>query len=305
MFKTFGRHFSNGPLMLFLGYTLFGTVPLIVKYLSQMGLSAAQIVFVRFLLCSLFVVLVAIFKLQPLRAYNKRALFFRGLTGGVSVFLWFLALQFTTAAKGTLLSYTHSIWANVFNAVFLKQHPHRGFWPMLSLACLGVYLVLDPSMSAINLGDILALTAGAIAGVAVLTIKEARKTDNAISVFASFSWIGLATSVVFMLLPIAAGNEMSWSDVVHTPNAIELLVLMGVVSTVGQLLFTHGYGNASVALGTVLSLLVPILTACGESLLFGRSVTPQFIFGASLVLAACAISGGLERRDRILREEVI
>ena len=291
--------------MLLLGYALFGMLPLTVKLLSSLGLSTAQIVFFRFLFCSLFVVAVATFRLQELRAYNKTALLVRGLSGGLSVFLWFLALEYTTASKGTMLSYTNSMWANVFNAVFLRQQPHRGFWFILAIALSGVWLVLDPSFDSFNKGDTLALLAAACGGVAILSIKEARRTDNAISVFASFSWIGLLISALFLALPVGAVAPAPWGQVFTAWPILSGLLLMGAVSTAGQLFFTQGYGNASVALGTILSLLVPVVASGGACFLLGETLSIRFLCGAALILSACAVSGIREARKSLAVEEAL
>lgn len=291
--KTALRH--NGPLLLLAGYLFFGCVPVCVKIATSMGVNAAQGTFFRFLFSSLLILAFAASGFQRLHAENLRLLLLRGLLGGCAAFLWFLAMESTSASKGTLLNYTHSIWANVFLAVFLKQQPPRGFWPTLGLAIAGLWLVLAPGFDTVLWGDVVALASGAFGGAAVLTIKEARKTDNALSVFASFSFIGLLLSS--LLVAAQSGGVSGMAALLGNESALKVLLLMGTLSTIGQLIFTQGYGHVSIALGTVMSLSVPLFATLGGWLLLGETITPRFLLGAGLVVAACAISAVLEVRS--------
>ena len=62
----------------------------------------------------------------------------------------------------------------------------------------------------------------------------------------------------------------------------------------GQLLFTHGYAYTSLALGTLLALLVPVLASLGGWIFFGETLTPHFLAGMLLVFLVCVILGSRE-----------
>ena len=48
---------------------------------------------------------------KSLKPVNMSALLWRGFFGSLSILAYFIALQTTTVAKGTLLNYTTTLWA--------------------------------------------------------------------------------------------------------------------------------------------------------------------------------------------------
>ena len=64
------------------------------------------------------------------------------------------------------------------------------------------------------------------------------------------------------------------------------MILAGAVVCAAQLLMTHGYRNLSVARGSSIQMLVPILTAIGGWFFFGERFPATGILGAALTLIA-------------------
>ena len=116
-------------------------------------------------------------------------------------------------------------------------------------------------------------------GAAVLATKEARRTDNALSVFTSFSLFGfLISGMILLVNPAPSGATwIGWKTL--DGHGWMILLIMGLVAMTAQLLFTQGYGYTSLATGTLLSLLVPVVTAFLGWLLLKESLTPHFMIG--------------------------
>jgi probable blue pigment (indigoidine) exporter len=209
--------------------------------------------------------------------------------GGVTVILYFMTLQLTTAAKGTLLNYTYSIWANVFGVLFLKHQPPKGFGWVLLIAAAGVWLVLGVQFDHFSWGDLTGVLSGIAAGGGVAAIKVARKTDNALTVFGSFSLFGfLFAGLGLVVFPHLGGFFEPLGRFPTLDGAgIGILLVMGLCAMGAQLLFTQGYGHTSFFMGTLLSLITPILAALLGWLWLGEPLTPHFILGTLMVLFAC------------------
>jgi drug/metabolite transporter (DMT)-like permease len=227
---------------------------------------------------------------QRVRTENLPVLLLRGLFGGMSVLTYFLAVQRTGAVVGTLLNYTHSIWANLLGLLWVRQYPDRKFWPILALAVVGLWLVIDPSFTHLESGKLWGLLSGILGGAAILCVKQLRKTDNALTILASFSSVGLCCALV--TLPF----EDMPSEYFGSAVAWLLLVAIAIISFGGQMLFTHGYRETSVALGSLLSLLVPTIASLSGWVFLKEPLTLRYVFGASLVLIACAVFGWFESR---------
>ena len=140
------------------------------------------------------------------------------------------------------------------------------------------------------------------AGGGVAAIKVARKTDNALTVFGSFSLFGfLFAGLGLMFFPLMGGffrNSGRFQPLEGT--GLLILLVMGLCAMGAQLFFTHGYGYTSFAMGTLLSLITPILAALLGWVWLGEPLTPHFILGTLLVLSACLALGWQERKPKNL-----
>ncbi len=272
----------------------FGGVPVLVKVATGAHHSAAQITFIRFVVSlGLALGLIALSR-RRFDVVNLRLLVWRGVFGGLAVLGYFYAIELTTAAKGTLLNYTHSLWANLIAVVLLKHRPPRGFWWLLGLAGVGLWLVIDPHFQTFTLGDGVGLLSGVMGGAAVMTIKELRRTDAALTIFTFFSLIGIPFALLPSLVRVVAGAAPfeGWS--LPDLGGWGLILGLSALAMVGQVLFTFAYKFTSLALGTVLSLSVPVLSALGGWYFLREPLTPHFLLGGALILIACGGVGALE-----------
>lgn len=291
---------KNGILLLCLSNLFFALLPVTVKWADQLAYPSIQVTFFRFAFAAAGILVLAALGWQKLRIVNMQAIFWRGFFGGGTVLCYFLALHWTTAAKATLLNYTYSLWANVFSVLLLRQKAPKGLPLLIVMAAVGVWLVLGTHFDSLNAGDLAGFASGLLAGAGVLSVKEARRTDNALSVFASFTFFGLLLSG-FLLV----GGGRLWGldpGLTHwtTPEGkgLAILMTMGALAMAAQLLYTQGLGLASLAMGTLLAQSVPVLAALGGWLILGEPLTPHFILGSVLVLTACVLLGVQEGKPQ-------
>ena len=285
---------AAGPLTMLMGFVLFGAVPALLKLALSSGWQASGAVVLRFLVALVLVGAVALAGKSfgagselEVRPVNRTGLLWRGIFGGTAVLTYFYAVQLTGAGLGTLLNYTHSIWVNVIGVLFLRHRPDKWFWPLLALAALGLWLVVDPqSGQASLLGIVVGLVSGIAGGAAVLTIKSLRRTDNALTINFALTLGGLAVSLPLEGLRIASQGP--------PPSALApalLIVASAVFSFFGQLLFNHGFKHTSVALASLLSLLTPALAALSGWIFLGEALRPHGMLGGLFILISCGIMG--------------
>src|SRR6187402_765443 len=194
----------QGPLTMLVGYLFLGLVPVLVRSLRDVGWNAPHTVAARFALAVIFILGIGAARRRWLVTHNKKLLLWRGILGGAAVLLYFTSVQLTGAGVGTLLNYTYPMWANAFGAVFLGQRTFRGFWVLLLLALVGVYLVINPVWTQLpSFGELAGVVSAMLAGAAVLCIKKLRETDESLSIIWSFSVFGLLFS-----LPVAVVDTL-------------------------------------------------------------------------------------------------
>ena len=287
---------NNGILLLCLSNLFFGLLPITVKWANQLDYSAVQVTFARFAFATAGILTLALLGWQKLKVVNTRLLFWRGFFGGSTVLCYFLALHWTTVGQATLLNYTYSIWANVFAILFLQQKAPKGIGFLLLLAGVGVWFVLGARFDQLNVGDAAGFFSGLLGGAGVLSAKEARRTDNALSVFGSFTFFGLVITALLLVSGKAAGVDALTHWTAVDGRGVAILCLMGALGMAAQLFYTQGLGHASLAMGTLLAQLVPVLAAFFGWVMLGESLTPHFILGTACVLTACILLGLQEKR---------
>ncbi len=292
-----------GPGSMLTGYVLFGFAAVFIKLARQYDWLVSHALLARFGLALAGVVALSVFARAKgfswgFEPKNRRLLFWRGLFGGAAMVCYFTAIQYLGAGKGTLLNYTHSVFANLFAFLFLRHRPPLLYWPCLVAALCGLWLVVNPGFDRFSWPEALGLFSGMLGGAAILTIKSLRVTDNAITIFSALTLGGLAFCLP--VLYFEGGNQI-WSlseDRLQPVGWIALLV-MGVLSMVGQLFFTHGYGGTSVALGTVMSMITPLLAALMGWWFLGELLSPGVLAGGALILASSVATGLIEKRKPV------
>ncbi len=257
---------------------LFALLGALVKLAARGGVPAAEITFVRFgagLATCLVLACAGVIRLQFRRWW---LLTVRGLFGSVSALLFFLSVTQTSLGRATLLCYTYVIFSTLFSALVLQERLRLGSGMALAVAMAGVALVIQPRMTGVNHGDLIALLSGVLGGIAITSIRELRKTESAYAIFTVFCAFGVFTSLAMARQPWVA------------PHGPALLPLVGValLATSGQLLMTAAYRHCSAALGGLLSL-VTVVVASGIGLVFfGETIGLITVAGSALVLGAAA-----------------
>lgn len=266
-----------------LGYFLLGLQPLPVALLSQRGVGAAETVFARFALGVLFIAAICLFRKRWLGTSQPGMLLLRGVLGGSAVLLYFFSIQTSGAARGTLLNYTYPVWANLFS-IFLGRRPSGAFWVGLGIALLGLWLLLVPAGGLGNkpfgVGEAAGLASAFISGAAVLTVKQLRKTDETLTILASFSMCGLFMSLFFF-----EGDSLAR---LKSTESLLLGLVVGIIAFLGHLFFTRGYRGMNVQHATLLSLTVPVVASVVGLAFLDEKVSLRLGLGGLLVLVSTA-----------------
>jgi drug/metabolite transporter (DMT)-like permease len=236
-----------------------------------------------------------------LRFNDKRLLFLRGFTGGISVFIAFVAITKLGLAKGTILIYSFPIFGCFFSAVFLKERLRLVHIASIAIAFAGIYLIscddgnsMGP-FSVFGKYELLTIVGAVFGGIAITLIRKLHDTDDSASIYFSQCAVGM----MLVALPAIKGGIG-----VELPGLI-LLAGVGVFATLGQLLMTEGYRYVPVRTGSLLSMLDPVLAYVAGILIFGEACSGRSVIGAALVVTACASVVVLGRQDGPMADELV
>lgn len=271
-----------GPLLL--ASVLFGAMAVCVQ-LAARHMGPVQVACVRF--AGSFVVLLLATRARELwpRSASLGRLGLRGLLGAMSISCYYAGIGRAGAGLATLLYGTHPVWTAVWVAVLHGDRLTGRIVAALVLNLLGAVLVLGGSVqlgAGVGAGAAWALLGGVLAGGAVATASELRRTESASLVTIHFMAVGAmltAPSLLGSLPPFTA------------PLA---LALLGVVLTSvgGQWLLHHGLGYVSATTASLAAATSVVTAASLQALVVGERLDARVGVAAACMLAAIALTSG-------------
>lgn len=199
---------------------------------------------------------------------------------------WNTSVQYTTAAKATLLGNTSPLWVALAAFFFLREKLRGSFWIGLALSLIGATFVVGASFGEnfnINIGDVLASTAAIFYALYQLITQRGRKYVDPFR----YTWfVGLsATFFIFIINvllknPFTGYSSQTW--IVFFATAI-------VSQMIGYLCISYALGHlpASVVSPTLVG--QPILTAILAIPLLGEMPTPMQWLGGAIALTGIYI----------------
>jgi drug/metabolite transporter (DMT)-like permease len=249
--------------------------------------SAGQLTVIRFVVGAAVSLLA--FRLRPglHRPVNHRLLWTRGLSGGIVVVLYFLALARIPAGEAGLLYNLFPVFAVGMSAVAFGERPTVHLLLALLVATSGVVLVLGGGTLRLGLGagEGFAVGAAFFAAVSAVVIRAMRATENAATIFFYFCLGGLPVALPFALDP--------WP---LAPGPWALGVLMGLVAFAAQLLMAEAYGALSVPEAAVWLQLTPLAQYLLAAGILGERISAAGLAGVLVGIAGVAYGTALGQR---------
>jgi drug/metabolite transporter (DMT)-like permease len=215
--------------------------------------------------------------LQPERLFSNKLIMLRGVIGGLTIIVFYITIVKLGAARAVILSLTYPVFGTIIAAVWLKERISRAsmIWMLAGLGGLAIFLSDDGKLLSPSKYDLLAIAGAVAAGWVVVIIRKLRNEEHPSTIYASQALLSLAISA-----PAAV-------KLPHIPAAAWFgLGFAAVVVAFGQLIMTRAYQTMSVAKGSAIQMLLPIVTGIGGFLCFGETFHLREIIGAALALLA-------------------
>lgn len=273
------RGYLFGVLLMLMSAVLFSAMSVLVRFTE--GVSPALVTFTRFFTGLLVISIMSAMKIIKIKPTNIRWLLVRGITGGIAVYLLYVGIKSIGLGKGTMLNYTYPVFASLFAIPLVKEKMQWDTFISLIVALIGIYFLLNPKdffhFKAI---DLLVLSGGIAAGIAVNAIRKCSKTDSAYVIFTSFCVCSCLMFAYPAMVSVTSVKPFMWL----------ILLAVGLFGTVAQLLMTHGYRYTPVTEGSLLAFLVPLLNVLVGVIFMQEKMSSTMIVGSILVLLSCVYS---------------
>lgn len=282
---------ARARLFLFGSAVLFGASAVLVRLATRGGMTGAQVTLVRFTFGALAMAVFFLVRPGTFKPVRYGLLASRGIFGGISALLYFLAIARIPAGEATLLNNTFPIWAVLIALFLLDERPTVHLGIALVIAVTGVFLVLGGGSVRLALGpgEVMGIASAMFGGLAVTSIRALRATDNAFTIFFAMSLGGILVSV-----PFALG---AWTP---SPLAWAPALGVGLVALFAQLLMTEAYGALSVAEAALWQQLTPIASYLW-ALTVGESIGWVTLVGVLLGVAGVLYGSLLGHQPREAR----
>lgn len=273
---------GDGLGTLLLASGLFGVMAVCVRAALR-SMPATQIVFVRFAGSFLFMLLATQGRgLRP-RSGNAGRLVLRGLIGAVSITFYFLGIEGAGAGLATLVQNSYPVFALLLAVLLGDETFTRRLGAALAASLAGATVILGARIdlgSVTTMGIFASLAASMLAGGAVVTAQQLRRSEGAAIITTWFMGVGVVVSAPALL----AGLPQ--------PSAPLVLLLAGMVltSVLGQWLLHHGLGFTSATQGSLAAATSVFVAAALEALTLGDVPDLRACAGAVLMLAGVALA---------------
>ena len=230
-------HLTRGAALMLAAALLFAATGAIIKHVSQQ-LPNEMVVFFR----SFFglLALSPFFLRHGPRYYATKRLgphLVRALAGLTAMYCYFYAIAHLPLAEAVLLNYTAPLFIPLAALLWVGEPFSQKLWWPIGIGFVGIVLILKPGLSMLAPIALIGLAAGMFSALAMAGIRKLTDTEPAIRVVFYFS---LASTLV-SALPLAWRWQTPAADLWFP------LFLIGVLSTVAQVLMTRGYAQAPAA----------------------------------------------------------
>ena len=214
---------------------------------------------------------------EPRHLLVRPLLIARGLIGGFGILAFYITVVHLGAGRAVIINLTYPIFGCLFAALWLKESLTVRAWMWMFAGFSGLLIFLGGGLEfAIGKYDLLALCGAVAAGGVITLIRQLRHSENTATIYAS----QCLASALFAAWP-AVGPSL------HLPTeTILLMTLAAALVAAAQLAMTHAYRSLSVARGSSIQMLLPLVTAVGGYFFFEERFTPMEIAGAALTLIA-------------------
>lgn len=257
---------------------------------AEGGLTTSNVAFFRFLMGLVAAVALARARGTSLRPRSRLWFVLRGAVGAAAVWLFFYGIAEVGLAKGAIYFHTYPMWGALIATVVLGERLTPGVVGAAAIAFAGLALVMWPEggFGKAAPADLLALSGGALAGFAIVSIRKMRATDGSLVVFLSLG--------IFGMLVTAPGTVASPPDTGLAGWA--LVIGVGLFATAGQLMLTWAYRHVRVGEAAPFAMLTPVLSAGVGVLVLREPMSLRAVAGGAVVVAACTYASMAKRPSR-------
>jgi drug/metabolite transporter (DMT)-like permease len=212
-----------------------------------------------------------------------------GVFLAIDLVLWHQSIYIVGPGIGSILTNCQVFFMTLLGLHLLKEKPSFYFLVSITLAFVGLYLLLLPEMtSAIGIkGVVYGVLSGLAYAICVYFLKiNTQLPDGGGDKIAQMLNLSLWAALVLLTYTLAAGESLA---IVDGQTFLMLLIYGTLVQFVGWLLVNRSIGAISLGLAGLILLLEPVITYFIDVTFLGKASSTLQIGGALLTIFAVYI----------------
>jgi drug/metabolite transporter (DMT)-like permease len=264
----------RGVLFLLLAELCFAATTVFVKLAtSNTDIPAIEASFLRYLVGFIFTSLIIYKNKISIVPNNKRYVILRGVYNTGALIFFFLSIKYTSITNANMLNMTYPAFIFLIALLFTKEKTEKLQGLYLLLTMIGVYLIINPSFTNFNMGDLYGLLSGIIGALAIISLQKARQFDSTLLILFYLMAIGTVINGI-ILIPFFV-----------MPGWVILMYLLAsaILGVAGQAFLTSGYKHIEAAKGSIISGSRMIFAVFFGVLIFSETITIPWIIGGVLI----------------------
>lgn len=279
--ETYRNQPVSGALCVLGASFMFAMLGALVKTVSP-ALNNEMVVFFRNLFALLFI-LPWIGLRQPHGGFKTGCFslhLLRSTAGLGAMYCFFHAIAHLQLSEAFLLSATSPIFIPLIANVWMHEPVTRNVRGAITIGFMGIVFILKPGFGIFRLEMIVALTAGILVALAMVTIRRMSAMEPVVRIVFYFTVISTLISAVPLI--------WSWTSI--PPGIWWALILIGFLAVIGQFLLTQGYSLAPSAQVGPLTYGSVAFAAINGWLFWGETLDLMTWVGAVLICIAGVIT---------------
>jgi len=272
---------KKGYIMVFASTMFFYIMTIFVKFITAGGsIPGTQVTFFRFLIGFILVNIGMMRNGYEVKMVNRKAVLSRATLSALAILLFFIVIQYSTTTKANIYNLTYPIFVAALGPLFLKDER----WTVKNIIGVlvsfgGILLISGVGFGTFEAVDILGITMGTVAGLGIIALREARKTDSPNTILFYLMSIGIAITII----PFGSTFKM--------PTPMEWLYIMGMgtFSYLGQYTLTHGFRYVKAVEGSLISEARIFVAALCGVLFLGEEFSFAMLGGGILVFLGIVV----------------
>ena len=216
-----------------------------------------------------------------MKVFGRRAMWTRSLAGSASSLCIFYAVTHLPLSDAAALVHSTPLWIALAARIALREAAGRAVSVALVLGGIGIALIERPSFAVGNVAGGVALAAGILAAVAMVSLRRlSGETPEAVVVHFS------AVSTLLMGGVACIGWIQTRAAAAPSPLGVAELLGVGLTAALGQLLQTRAYAVDRAARVGTTGWLQVLLALLIDMVVFGTPVPSSTLLGIGSMVAA-------------------